>query len=104
MTAGVLTWRPLAADDVPAWARLLAAAEEVDDTGEVFAEDDLHDDLADPALDLAADSLAVLDGPELVAYQITMRPGEALGVGRAVRSHGVVHPGWRRRGIGTALV
>jgi mycothiol synthase len=104
MTAGVLTWRPLTADDVPAWARLLAAAEEVDDTGELFSEDDLRDDLADPSLDLARDSIAVLDGPELVGYQVLMRPSEAAGVGRAMGSHGVVHPRRRRRGIGSALV
>ena len=70
MTAGLLTWRPLVADDVPAWARLLAAAEEVDDTGEIFSEDDLRDDLADPSLDLARDSVAVLDGSELVRAQL----------------------------------
>jgi mycothiol synthase len=104
MTAGVLTWRPLTPDDVPTWARLLAAAEEVDDTGELFSEDDLRGELGDPALDLTTDSVAVLDGSELVAYQITMRPGESAGVGKAVRSYGVVHPRWRRRGIGTSLV
>ncbi|SHK84962.1 mycothiol synthase [Pseudonocardia thermophila] len=104
VATALLTWRPLRVDDVPAWARLFAAAEEVDDTGELFSEEDLRDDLADPALDLAADSVAVLDGDELVAYQITLPPADAAGVGPVVASHGVVHPRWRRRGIGTSLL
>lgn len=101
---GLLTWRPLSLDDVLAWAVLLAAAEEVDDTGEHFSETDLREELEDPTLDLARDSVAVLDGDQLVAYQISMVRPEVAGVGRVVGSQAVVHPGWRGRGIGTALV
>lgn len=104
MTAGVLTWRPLTDDDVPAWARLLAAAEEVDDTGEMFAEDDLRDDLDDPSLDLATDSVAVLDGSELVAYQSPCGRARPRASGtRWAATAWCIRDG-AGRGIGTALV
>lgn len=98
------TWRPMRPDDAAGLARLLAAAEEIDRTGELVTEADLHEELTDPALDLDVDSVAVVEHDELVAYQISLVRPEVTGVGRAVGSRAVVHPRSRGRGIGTALV
>lgn len=98
-----LTWRPLGRGDVPAWTELLAAAEATDRTGENFTAEDLAHELGDPSLDLAADSLAVLDGDRLVAYGI-VRGATEVRDRHHVRIEGAVHPRHRRRGIGRALL
>ncbi|SFF53488.1 hypothetical protein [Blastococcus tunisiensis] len=54
-----LTARPLAADDVADAAALLAAAEELDDTGEHWNADDLAEWWVNDLVDLRRDSLAV---------------------------------------------
>ena len=102
--AADLTARPLTLDDAAAVADLLAAAEAVDDTGEHEDADDLAEWWGRELVDLPRDGRAVVTGDgTLVAWatSISQRSGrEAL----RVWAEGRVHPGWRGRGIGTALV
>ncbi|GAA1181594.1 GNAT family N-acetyltransferase [Pseudonocardia alaniniphila] len=103
-----LRLRPMRHDDSARWAVLLAAVEEVDRRDEHYDADDLTEELADPDLDLGRDTLIVLDrsaGDEgvAVAYQVLrLRSGGAEGA--FVATDAAVHPAYRRRGIGAALL
>src|SRR3954453_2281436 len=102
-------------------ADLLADAEVVDDTGEHEDADGLAEFLVNDRVDLALDTAAALDDGRLIAWA-------AVGDTRAARAGGGwiawargvdpgdhrepyttelmgrVHPAWRGRGIGRALV
>ena len=87
-----LTTRPLTREDSRSVFELIAAQELVD-TGRVDIEEaDLIADWNRPSHDLAARSIAVLDGERIVGY------GELTGADRA---DAAVHPEFRGRGIGT---
>ena len=99
-----LTARPLHPDDVPALVTLLAAAEAVDDTGVHESAEDLTGAWVNELVDLERDTrvVATADG-ELVAWATAIAPPtfrEAYGV----HLQGRVHPQWRGRGIGRALL
>jgi mycothiol synthase len=100
--------RPMNPDDAGRWAELLAAVEEVDRRDEHHDADDCAEELADPELDLERDTIVVLDGPAgdeatAVAYQVLrLRSGRAEGA--HLISDAGVHPAFRRRGIGNALL
>ena len=99
-----LTARPLTADDLPAAAGLLAAAEPVDDTGEHLDADDLAEWWVDDLVDLPHDSRAVWTGDgALVAVAVVVSTGKT-GEDHRVLLDGRVHPDWRGRGIGRALL
>lgn len=102
LTEAGLTWRPLTTADLPAWAALLAAAEQVDRTGENYDADDLAEELADPNLDAAADTVAVFDGDRMIGYALVYctNPGKDRIM---VHVDGCVHPEHRRRGLGRRL-
>jgi mycothiol synthase len=91
-------WRAVGHDDVPAWAGLLAAAEQVDRTGEHYDEDDLHEELADPATG-PDDRLAAWLGDRMVAYA-GVRPRATPAPYWRIDAEGVVHPGHRGHGLG----
>jgi mycothiol synthase len=98
-----LTARPMCADDVPAIVDLDTVAEAVDDTGRHESAADLTAWFVNELVDLERDTRVVLDGDELVAWASAIAPPtfrDAYGV----HLEGVVHPGWRRRGIGRALL
>ncbi|WP_448611869.1 GNAT family N-acetyltransferase [Geodermatophilus sp. URMC 60] len=101
---GGLTARPLTADDLPAVAELLAAAEPVDDTGEHLDVDDLAEWWVGDLVDLSRDGRAVCtaDGT-LVAVAVVLSISGAREDHR-VMLEGRVHPAWRGRGIGRALL
>ena len=87
-----LTTRPLTREDSRSVFELIAA-QELEDTGRVDIEEaDLISDWNRPSHDLAARSIAVLDGERIVGY------GELTGADRA---DAAVHPEFRGRGIGT---
>lgn len=99
-----LTWRALTADDVPAWARLTAAIEAVDRTGENYDAADLAEELADPGLDPARDTLAaVTPEGELLAYAGLRGSPAGCDVDR-VWLDGGVHPAVRGRGLGRRVL
>ncbi|MFD2090688.1 GNAT family N-acetyltransferase [Blastococcus deserti] len=99
-----LTVRPLTADDVADAAALLAAAEAVDDTGEHEDVDDLTEWWVNDLFDLARDGVAVRTAEgELVAWATVL----ALPTFRTafrITLEARVHPAWRNRGIGRALL
>ena len=93
LPAGLST-RPLSLADARATFEVIAA-QELADLGRVEVEEaDLLSDWQRPSYDLAASSLAVLDGERIVAY------AEHLG---EERYDAAVLPAYRGRGIGTAL-
>ncbi len=97
-----LVWRPLRQTDLAAWHALLVAVESADGTGENYDTDDLAEELADPGMDFARDTLAAFDGPDMVAYA-GMRTRPAADVG-GMWLDSAVHPKARGRGIGTRLL
>ncbi|GAA1535730.1 GNAT family N-acetyltransferase [Kribbella lupini] len=95
--------RPIGNDDAAAWAELLAAKEKVDAEGENYDADDLLEELADPKLDAARDTIGVWSGEQMVGYGVVRAPDVVVDVHR-IHTEGAVHPEWRGRGIGSALV
>jgi mycothiol synthase len=99
-----LTWRPLTADDAAALARVVAAVETVDSTGEHSSEQDVRDELEDDAVDLGRDTIAALDPDgELVAFARVQGPAELRDLDR-VYADGAVLPAARGRGLGRRLL
>ncbi len=99
-----LTVRPLTGDDVGDAAALLGAAEELDDTGEHWSAEDLTEWWVNDLLDLARDSLVVhtAEGELVVWATVLALPTfrDAFRISLEAR----VHPAWRGRGIGRALL
>ena len=94
--------RPLTASDVPAWARLLAAAEDVDRTGEHYNEADLAEEMSNPELELGKDLVGAFLGDDLVGYFSVFPRGVSDGRYKLVME-GTVRPDVRGKGIGTML-
>ena len=99
-----LTWRPIAPPDVEAWARLLAAAEEADRSGEHYDADDLAEELADPALDTEHDTIATWAGDRMIAYGLVRSGTTPADNVFRVHAEGCVHPDHRRQGLGRLIL
>lgn len=97
------TWRPLALEDAPALAELFAAVEATDGTDEHYDAEDLADELGDPHLELAHDSVGVWSGGELIGYAKASGLPDATDV-HLVYVEGAVRPDARGRDVGTDLV
>lgn len=97
-----LTLRDLTPADVPAWSRLLAAAEAVDDTAEHYNEADLLEELDNPDL-VPGGYVGAFDGEDLVGYlEVRGRaPGEDY---LKIATGGTTRPDRRGEGIGSVLV
>jgi mycothiol synthase len=89
--------------DIGAIVALETLAEAVDDTGQHEGLEDLTAWFVNDLVDLERDTRVVLDGDRIVAWASAIAPPtfrDAYGV----HLEGVVHPDWRRRGIGRALL
>jgi mycothiol synthase len=99
-----LTARPLSADDIEAIALLMAAAEVVDDTGEHWGTDDLAEFWINDLVDLPRDGIvACTPEGEVVGWATAIAPPTFRGSYR-IDLEGRVHPTWRGRGVGRALL
>lgn len=100
LTATDLTLRDLTDDDVPAWARLLADAEAVDDTGEHQDETDLRRDLGLSSRQPGDYQGVWCDGTLVGTFWVLGRePADYL----KIHCSGTTHPAHRGRGIGVVL-
>jgi mycothiol synthase len=99
-----LTARPLTADDVAAVAALLAASEQLDDTGEYPDAEDLSEWWTGWDMDFARDGVAVTDGSGLVVgFASALAPRNFRGT-FTVYLEGRVRPDHRGKGIGRSLL
>ncbi len=98
-----LTARPLHPDDIESIVALLTAAEPFDDTGENENADDLRAWFVNERLDLALDSRVVSADGEIVGWGTVMDLGDHRDE-YSLLLDGRVHPEWRGRGIGGAIV
>ncbi|MBA2554800.1 MAG: GNAT family N-acetyltransferase [Geodermatophilaceae bacterium] len=97
-----LTWRALSRADIPALVRLLDQSERVDETSEHYDVADLADEFDDETLDLAIDSVAVFDGPDLVGMGVVRARGVVRNV-HVVELWGTVQPSHRGEGVGRGI-
>lgn len=98
-----LTWRALTLSDAAQGARLLAASEVVDQTGENYSEEDFAELLTHPMVDLENGTLAVFDGETLVGHCFVY-PRTTADPVHLMQCGGTVDPGYRRRGLGGKLL
>jgi mycothiol synthase len=97
-------WRSLTNADTPAWSALTVAIAEADDSGEWYVAEDLAEELEDPNLDLARDTIAVTtDDGTLVAFGQVAVPAERADGEIRAGFDGGVHPAHRGNGIGSEL-
>ena len=88
--------------DIPAWNRLLAAIERVEQTGEHYNEADLAEEMSVSDIDPDTDMIGLVDGELMIGYFcVYPRPGGEEY--HKVSMEGGVHPDWRGQGLGTRL-
>ena len=98
-----LVWRALTGDDAQAVAATASAAEAVDDQGESYGAADIAEMLAGSSIDPDRGSVGAFtaDG-QLAAFSLVFARTAADPV-HEMHLLGLVHPDFRRRGIGTAV-
>lgn len=96
-------WRPLVLADADELARLYAAAEEVDRTGEHVSAQNLIDDLTRPDTELPRGTTTAWLGDRLIAYGLVRRRDEANPV-HMVHLDSMVHPEHRDETVAAHLI
>lgn len=99
-----LTARPLSTDDAAAVAAVLAAAEQVDDTGEYPDAEDVADWWQGWGLQADTDGLAVCDAAGVVVAYATVTASVTFRERLNIDLEGRVRPDLRGQGVGRALL
>ncbi|TDD66980.1 GNAT family N-acetyltransferase [Jiangella aurantiaca] len=99
-----LSWRPLTPGDVPAWYALCSVVDDHDDAIERVAEYELVDRFKGTWRDPARDSIAGFDADGNVRAYAWVDFRSVTEGTHAPTLFGAVHPEYRRRGIGQALL
>lgn len=99
-----IRWRTATPDDLDGMHAVIAAADAVDHSTWLTPREEIADTFDLPFIDHARDTMLAVDGDGTVvavgsAFLHPAREGTLV-----VNLGGAVHPRWRRRGIGTALV
>ncbi|WP_026163736.1 GNAT family N-acetyltransferase [Kribbella catacumbae] len=100
--AGLIA-RPIEPIDVQAWSDLMIAKNRADQDSGLQTVDDLLEELGDPVRDVTRDTVGLWSGDLMVGYCM-LRAGSQFVNGLDVHALSSVHPLWRRRGLGTAIV
>ena len=100
----LLTWQPLSLDLVPVWHPLRAALQLADGHPEFLTDDDLRDELSLGWLDLARDTVLGLDAAGVARAFGTVELRSSDTTLLRINCLGGVHPAYRGRGIGRALL
>jgi mycothiol synthase len=95
--------RPITPEQVGTWAALQASIARADGTDEIFGADDLLEEFDDPLTDFGSGSIAVYDGDAMIGYSV-LTARESAEPAHDMRQDGGVHPDYRGRGIGSALL
>jgi len=97
-------WTTLAEVDPKHWAELIRVISDAEGAGEYYQAEDLAEELASDGVDVEADTIAVLDGDELVAFGQQLLPSAPVDGAAMVHVIGGVHPDYRERGVGRELI
>lgn len=101
---GGVSWRHLASSDAPGILAVILASDAADQQPYVMTMEELEHTLADKRLDLARDSVGgFTDDGRLVCFGASRARSVAVRR-RIIYQDGYVHPEWRRRGLGDALM
>lgn len=100
----MLIFRAMASQDAAECARLSSASALADGGGRALTPERAAALLATPGLDLASASLAAFDGAAMLGFVIAEAQAEVVGGEHRASVYGDVHPGHRRRGLGTRLL
>lgn len=99
-----IVWKPIEPVHAPAWAQLSNTLAHSDDTDEFYEPEDLVEELGEPGVDPALDTVGAWDGDTMVAYgQLRVAAGLVEHEAKASLTGGV-HPDWRARGLGRAVM
>lgn len=103
-TVDGLTWRPLTKDDAPALSVLMGAVEEADAHAYRTSVDEVAESFDGSWYDHEHDTIAGIDVTgAIVVYGRNFAPPGGVDLARIYLSGGV-HPLWRRRGLGAAVL
>ncbi|MFI5710847.1 GNAT family N-acetyltransferase [Kribbella sp. NPDC051620] len=95
--------RPIEKTDAGEWAALMNDVQVTDQNGENYSAEDLVEELGDPKLDTARDTVGLWADGVMVAYGVVYWRKNLVDVDR-LNTDSAVRGDWRRRGLGQALL